>query len=75
MPVLTDERRKFYENIQQATRQEISDHKDGIEEELSKVKDKIAELQNAMNAAKQMYDAACNALGVPGDLDDEESGS
>jgi ElaB/YqjD/DUF883 family membrane-anchored ribosome-binding protein len=72
MPVLTDQQRKFYETTLQVTREEIGDLKDQIEEELAKVKDRIAELQNAINASKQMYSAACNRLGVPNDLDDED---
>ena len=72
MPVLTDQQRKFYESTLEITRQEIGELKDQIEEELSKVKDKIAELQTAINASKQMYAAACSRLGLPNDLDDEE---
>jgi ElaB/YqjD/DUF883 family membrane-anchored ribosome-binding protein len=72
MPVLTDQQRKFYETTLQVTKQEISDLKDSIEEELAKVKDRIAELQSAINASKQMYAAACTRLGVPNDLDDDE---
>ncbi|HVT43154.1 MAG TPA: hypothetical protein VMT00_02075 [Thermoanaerobaculia bacterium] len=75
MPILTDQQRKFYETTLQVTRQEIGDLKDQIEEELAKVKDRIAELQNAINASKQMYEAACNRLGIPNDLDDEGEGS
>jgi ElaB/YqjD/DUF883 family membrane-anchored ribosome-binding protein len=74
MAVLTDQQRALYETIQQATKQEINDLKDQIEEELSKVKDRIAELQTAINASKQMYAAACTRLGVPNDLEDEEGG-
>ena len=74
MSVLTDQQRKFYETTLQVTKQEISDLKEQIEEELAKVKDKIAELQNAINASKQMYSAACSRLGVPNDLEEEEVG-
>jgi ElaB/YqjD/DUF883 family membrane-anchored ribosome-binding protein len=74
MPVLTDQQRKFYETTLEVTRAEISELKDAVEEELSKVKDKIAELQTAINASKQMYAAACARLGVPNDLEDEEGG-
>ncbi len=74
MPVLTDQQRKFYETTLQVTKQEINELKDQIEEELSKVKDRIAELQTAINASKQMYAAACARLGVPNDLEDEEEG-
>ena len=71
MAVLTDQQRKFYENTLEVTRQEIGELKDQIEEELGKVKERIADLQNAINASKQMYEAACNRLGVQNDLDDE----
>ncbi|HUP60304.1 MAG TPA: hypothetical protein VNA69_07780 [Thermoanaerobaculia bacterium] len=74
MAVLTDQQRKFYETTLTVTRQEVSDLKDQIEEELAKVKDRIADLQNAINASKQMYAAACNRLGVANDLEDEEGG-
>ena len=74
MAILTDQQRKFYESTLEITKAEISELKDQIEEELSKVKDRIAELQNAINASKQMYAAACNRLGVANDLDDEEGG-
>ncbi|HYC61078.1 MAG TPA: hypothetical protein VEK79_16075 [Thermoanaerobaculia bacterium] len=74
MAVLTDQQRKFYETTLQVTKQEISDLKDQIEEELAKVKDRIAELQSAINASKQMYAAACNRLGITNEMDDEDGG-
>jgi cell division septum initiation protein DivIVA len=74
MPVLTQQQKEFYENTRGVTRQEIEDLKDQIEEELSKVKQRIADLQEALNAAKQMYEAACNRLGVPNDLDEGDEG-
>ena len=75
MPVLTDQQRRFYENTLEVTRAEISELKDQIEAELAKVKDRIAELQTAINASKQMYAAACSRLGVPNDIEDEEGGA
>ena len=39
----------------------------------SKVKDRLAELQNAQKAARQMYDAACMRLGIPNDLEEAEA--
>ena len=74
MPVRTDQQRKFYETTLQVTKQEINDLKDQIEEELAKVKDRIAELQSAINASKQMYSAACTRLGVNNDMDDDDGG-
>ena len=69
---LTDQQRKFYESSLAMTKQEISDLDRQIEEELAKVKDRLAELQNAKKAARAMYDAACLRLGVPNDLEEEE---
>jgi len=69
---LTDQQRQFYENTLQMTRQEIEELDAQIEEELAKVKDRLAELQAAKKAARQMYDAACMRLGVPNDLEEEE---
>lgn len=70
---LSPEQRKFYEHTLTVTRQEISDAEAEIQEELAKVKDRLAELQNAQKAARQMYDAACMRLGIPNDLEEGES--
>jgi ElaB/YqjD/DUF883 family membrane-anchored ribosome-binding protein len=74
MAVLTDQQRKFYETTLQVTKQEINELKDQIEEELAKVKDRIADLQQAINASKQMYSAACTRLGVTNDIEDDDGG-
>ncbi len=71
---LNDQQRKFYENTLAVTKQEISDLDRMIEEELAKVKDRLAELQNAKKAARAMYDAACQRLGVGNELEQEEAG-
>jgi hypothetical protein len=71
---LTDQQRQFYENTLAVTKQEIEQLDVQIEEELAKVKDRLAELQQAKKAAHQMYDAACMRLGVPNDLEEEQEG-
>jgi len=74
---LSDQQRSFYENALRVAKEEISELDAQIEEELAKVKDRLAELQNAKKAARQMYDAACLRLGVPNDLemDEDDEGS
>lgn len=69
---LSDQQRQFYENTLQVTKAEIDELDAQIEEELAKVKDRLAELQAAKKAARQMYDAACMRLGVPNDLEDDD---
>ena len=71
---LSEDQRRFYENTLSVTRQEIEDLDNQIEAELAKVKDRLAELQSAKKAARQMYDAACLRLNVPNDLEAEEEG-
>ncbi len=69
---LTEQQRSFYENTLAVTKQEIADYDQQIEEELAKVKDRLAELQNDKEAALAMYDAACKRLGIPNELEDED---
>jgi hypothetical protein len=66
---LNDQQRKFYENTLAVTRQEMEELDRLIEEELAKVKDRLADLQAKKNAAKQIYDGACRILGVENDLE------
>ena len=75
MSGLTDAQKKFYEYALEQTKIEIQDLEGQIQVELGKVKETIAELQNAQKAARQMYDAACQRLGIPNDLENDESGS
>ena len=75
MSNLTDAQKKFYEEALQQTKQEIQDLEGQIQEELARVKQRIADLQSGQKAARQMYDAACQRLGIPNDLEDEESAS
>jgi ElaB/YqjD/DUF883 family membrane-anchored ribosome-binding protein len=72
MMSLTDQQRRFYENTLAVTKQEMEELDRLIEEELAKVKDRLAELQNAKKASRQMYDAACMRLGIANDLEAEE---
>lgn len=75
MSTLNDQQKKFYENTLAVTKQEISDLDRQIEEELAKVKERLAQLQNAKKAARQMYDAACLRLGIQNDLDEDDGGA
>ena len=69
---LSEQQKKFYENTLSVTKQEIADLDRQIEEELAKVKDRLAELQNGKKAARAMYDAACMRLGLPNELEEED---
>jgi hypothetical protein len=70
---LSEDQVRFYKQTMDMTRQQINDLNVQIEEELAKVKDRLAELQGAKNAAKQIYDGACKMLGVENELETSES--
>ena len=72
---LSKEQTEFFQTTLDMTRKQIGELNVQIEEELSKVKERLAELQNAKNAAKQIYDGACKILGMENDLDKEEDAS
>jgi hypothetical protein len=72
---LSKEQHQFYQHTLEMTRKQIDDLNGQIEAELAKVKERLAELQNAKNAAKQIYDGACKILGVENDLEKEEDTS
>jgi hypothetical protein len=65
---LSKDQADFYERTLEMTRRQITDLDAQIEDELSRVKERLAELQNAKNAALQIYDGACRMLGVENEL-------
>jgi hypothetical protein len=69
---LSKEQQGFYQQTLEMTRRQINDLNAQIEEELAKVKERLAQLQNGKKAARQMYDAACLRLEIPNDLAEEE---
>jgi len=70
---LTTDQKQFYQNTLAVTKKEIADLEDLIQQELAKVKDRLNELQVAQKAARQMYDAACQRLGIPNDLEEADA--
>jgi Tfp pilus assembly protein PilP len=72
---LSENQKKFYEQALSTCKQEIEDLENQIQDELARVKQKIAELQNAQKASRQMYDAACQRLGIPNDLEEDDEGA
>lgn len=69
---LNDKQKKFYQDAFQQTKDEIKEIDSQIEAELAKVKEKLAELQEAKKAALQMHSAACMRLGVKNEFEEEE---
>jgi len=69
---MSKEQEQFYQTTLEITKKQIDELNTQIEEELAKVKERLAELQNSKNAAKQIYDVACKMLGVENDIEKED---
>ena len=65
---LTDEQERHYRETLEVTRKQIDEMNAQIEEELAKVKERLADLQTRKNAARQIYEGACQILGIENDL-------
>jgi hypothetical protein len=66
---LSKDQTEFYQRTLEMTRRQIADLDAQIEEELARVKERLAALQSAKEAARQIYDGACKMLGVENELD------
>ncbi len=62
--MLTDGQRQKYESIRQTAKEELEQLDREIMAELTEVKEKLQELQQARRAVKQIYDGACARLGI-----------
>jgi hypothetical protein len=69
---LNDDQAKFYKQTLEITRKQIDELNGQIEDELARVKERLADLQAKKNAAKQIYDGACKILGVENELEKAE---
>ena len=72
---LSKEQTEFFQTTLDTTKKQIVELNGQIEAELAKVKEQLAELQNAKDAAKEIYQSACKVLGVENDLEKEEDAS
>lgn len=68
---LSDGQKKLYEDVLQQEKKQIEDLEGQIQEELAAVKARISDLQGAQKAAHQMYDAACQRLGIPNEFEED----
>ncbi len=69
---LSDDQINFYKKTLEHTRRQIKEIDTMIEEELKRVREKLAELQNTKKSIRQIYDAACTLLGVENEFEKEE---
>lgn len=73
MPPLSKDQQKFYENAIEMTKRQIDEIDGKIEEELAKVKERLAELQAEKKNVRTIYDSSCAMLGVENELEKREA--
>ncbi|HJZ11611.1 MAG TPA: hypothetical protein VJ521_05655 [Acidobacteriota bacterium] len=72
MPPLSKEHQKYYENAIEMAKKHIDEIDSKIEDELARVKERLAELQNEKKNVRAIYDSACAILGVENELEKRE---
>ncbi len=73
MPPLSKEQQKFYENAIEMAKKHIDEIDTKIEEELARVKERLAELQIEKKNVRSIYDSSCAMLGVENELEKREA--
>lgn len=67
--MLTENQKEKLDATRKMAKEELDQIDDEIASELSKVKEKLIELQQAKKAMKQIYDGACTRMGVKSTLE------
>lgn len=70
---LTEEQSRFYQQSLEMAKRQLEEIDQKIEGELAEVRERLAALQHKRKAALKMYDAACTMLGVPNELELDET--
>lgn len=67
--MLTESQKQKLESTRKMAKEELDQIDKEIASELSKVKERLIELQQAKKAMKQIYDGACARMGVKSTLE------
>jgi hypothetical protein len=67
--MLTEQQKQKFEQTRQMAKEELEALDKEISAELTKVKDRLLELQQAKKAVKQIYDGACARMGIKSNLE------
>jgi hypothetical protein len=62
--MLTEQQKQKFEMARQLAKDELEQLDKEINAELSQVKERLLELQQAKKAVKQIYDGACARMGI-----------
>ena len=66
---LSKEQTKYFETTLEVSRRQIEETNEQIAQELARAQDRLGQLKDARDAAKEIYDVACRMLGVENEID------
>jgi ElaB/YqjD/DUF883 family membrane-anchored ribosome-binding protein len=66
---LSKEQTKYFETTLEVSRRQIEEINEQIAQELARAQDRLGQLKDARDAAKEIYDVACRMLGVENEID------
>ena len=72
MPPLSKDQQKFYENAIEMAKRHIEEIATKMDEELSRVRERLAELKTERENVRRIYDSACAMLGVENEMEKRE---
>ena len=73
MPPLSKDQQKFYENAIEMAKRHLEEIDAKMDEELSRIRERLAELKAEKENVRRIYDSACAMLGVENELAREEA--
>jgi hypothetical protein len=66
---LSKEQTQYFQTTLEVSRRQIDEINGLIAQELARAQDRLGQLKDARDAAKEIYDVACRMLGVENEID------
>lgn len=69
---VSEEKEELYKRMMEDAKNQLKDIDNQMQQEIQKIREKLAELQSAKKNFKQVYDGAAKILGIRTKIEDEE---
>jgi len=69
---VSKEKEELYKRMMEDAKNQLKDIDNQMQQEIQKIREKLAELQAAKKNFKQVYDGAAKILGIRTEIEDEE---
>lgn len=66
---LSKEQTQYFQTTLEVSRRQIDEINGLIAQELARAQDRLGQLKDARDAAKEIYDVACRMLGIENEID------